>query len=154
MEQRPTSTTGGQHLISLYTRGYKRHTTEYSNKSSQMTLKAMQWNAEGLMTKKTELEHRMSKENIDICCIQETHLQKNKTFKGRGYQCFRTDSGGDRRKGGIITLIKSNINTCMSSSSNDGAQQHTVTVKTLKQRFYLSTTTTLIMSTWCYTTYM
>ena len=28
------------------------------------------------MRKKTELEHRMNKENIDICCIEETHLQK------------------------------------------------------------------------------
>ena len=84
------------------------------------------------MRKKTELEHRMNKENIDICCIQETHLQKDKTFKARGYQCFRTDRGGARRKGGIITLIKSNINAYMSSSSNDGAEQHTITVNTLK----------------------
>ena len=68
------------------------------------------------MRKKTELEHRMNKDNIDICCIQETHLQKNKIFKTRGYQCFRTDRGGDRRKGGIITLIKSTNNACMPSS--------------------------------------
>ena len=94
---RPISTTGGQPLIARCTRGYKRPTTEYNNKSSQTTLMVMQWNAEGLMRKKTELEHRMNKENIDICCIQETHLQKNKTFKARGYQCFRTDRGGDRR---------------------------------------------------------
>ena len=97
----------------------------------------MQWNAEGLMRKKTELEHRMNKQNIDICCIQETHLQKDKTFKARGYQCFRTDRGGDRRKGGIITLIKSNINAYMSSSSNDGAEQHTITVNTLKRDIIL-----------------
>ena len=88
---------------------------------------------------KTALEHRMNKDNIDIGCIQETHLQKDKTFKTRGYQCFRTDRGGDRRKGGIITLIKSNINAYMSSSSNDGAEQHTITVNTLKEIFYLST---------------
>ena len=31
------------------------------------------------MMKKTELEHRMNKDNIDICCIQKTHLQKDKT---------------------------------------------------------------------------
>ena len=78
----------------------------------------------------------MNKDNIDICCIQETNLQKDKTFKVIGYQCFRTDRGGDRRKGGIITLIKSNINAYMSSSSNDGAEQHTVTVNTHKNRYY------------------
>ena len=76
---RPTSTNGGQPLIARCTRGYKRHTTEYNNESSQTTLKVMQWNAEGLMRKKTELEHRMNKENIVICCIQETHLQKDRT---------------------------------------------------------------------------
>ena len=113
---RPTSTTGGQPLIARCTRVYRSPTTEYNNKSSQTTLKVMQWNAEGLIRKKTELEHIMNKENIDICSIQETHLQKDKTFKVRGYQCFR---GGDRRKGGIITMIKSNINAYMSSSSND-----------------------------------
>ena len=97
----------------------------------------MQWNAKGLMRKKTELEHRMNKDNIDICCIQETHLQKDKTFKVRGYQCFRTDRGGDSRKGGIVTLIKSNINAYMSSSSNDGEEQHTITVNTLKRDIIL-----------------
>ena len=72
------------------------------------------------MRKKTELEHRMNKDNIDICCIQETHLQKDKTFKVRGYQ--------DKGKGGIITLIISNINAYMSSSSsNDGAEHYQYT---------------------------
>ena len=97
----------------------------------------MQCNAEGLMRKKTELEHTMNKTNIDICCIQETHLQKDKTFQVRGYQCFRNDRGGDRRKGGIITLIKLNINTYMSCSSNDGAEQHTITVNTLRRDILL-----------------
>ena len=132
---RPTSTTGGQPLIARCTRGYKRPTNEYNNKLSQTTLKVMQLNAEGLMRKKTEFEHRMNKENIGMCCIQETHPQKDKTVKVRGYQCFRTDRGGDRREGGSITLIKSNINAYMSSSSNDGAEQHTITVNTLKERY-------------------
>ena len=79
----------------------------------------------------------MNKENIDIFRIQETHLQKDKTFKARGYQCFRTDRGGDRKKGGIITLIKSNINAYMSSSSNGGAEQHTVIVNTQKREILL-----------------
>ena len=90
----------------------------------------------------TELGHRINIVNIDICCIQETHQQKDKTL----------NVSGDRRKGGIITLIKSNINAYMSSSSNDGAEQYTVTDYTLKEIFYLSTTTALIMSTWLYTT--
>ena len=54
---RPTSITGGQPLIARCVMGYKRPTTEYNNKSSQTTLKVMQWNAEGLMRNKIELEH-------------------------------------------------------------------------------------------------
>ena len=50
----------------------------------------MQWNAEGIVKKKTELEKIPKEESIDICCIQETHLKKDKTFKIRGYQCIRT----------------------------------------------------------------
>ena len=150
----PTSTTGGEPLIARCTKGYKKPTTEYTNKLSQMTLKVMQWNAEGLMRKKTELEHIMNKENINIYYIQKTHLHKDKTFKARGYQCFRTDRGGDRRKGGNITLIKSNINAYMSSSSNDGAEQHTTTVDTLKRDILLVNPSALIMPTWRHTTYM
>ena len=54
-----------------YSSMYQRPITDYNNKSSHTTLKVMQWNAEGLMRKKTELEHRMNKDNIDICSIQE-----------------------------------------------------------------------------------
>ena len=63
----------------------------------------MQWNAEGLVKKKTELGNILKKESIDICCIQETHLKKDKTFTMRGYQCIRTDRAGDRNKGGVLT---------------------------------------------------
>ena len=70
----------------------------------------MQWNAEGLVKKKTELEHLIKRESIDICCIQETHLKKDKSFKMRGHQCIRTDRGGERKKGGVLTLVKSYIN--------------------------------------------
>ena len=42
--------------------------------------------------------------------------------------------GGNRRKCGIITLIKSNINAYMSSSSANGPEQPTITVK--RQQLY------------------
>ena len=79
----------------------------------------------------------MYKDNIYICCIQESHLQKDNTFKVRRYQCFRTDKGGDMRKGGFITLIKSNINSYVSSSSTDGSGQHTITANTLEREIIL-----------------
>ena len=71
-------------------------------------LKIMQWNAEGLTPKKEALANFLFENNIDICCVQETHLQKGKSFKIRGYQCIRNDRDG-RRKGGILTLVRNNI---------------------------------------------
>ena len=82
----------------------------------------MQWNAEGLVKKKTELENILKEESIDICCIQETHLKKDKTFKIRGYQCIRTDRAGDRNKGGVLTLVKVNINAYLIDSSTDSVE--------------------------------
>ena len=79
-----------------------------------------------LANRETEIEKKI---NENIYAYQgirnkklETHLQKDNTYKVREYQCFRTDGGGDRRKGSIITLIKSNINAYMSSCSNDGPE--------------------------------
>ena len=92
---RLTSATGGQPFMSRGTRGHKSTTSVYN------FLKIIQWNAEGLVKKKTELEHLLKRESIDICCIQETHLKKDKSFKMRGYQCIRTDRGGERKKGGV-----------------------------------------------------
>ena len=119
-----TSATGGQPFMSRGTRGHKSTTTVYN------FLKIMQWNAEGLVKKKTELQHLLKRESIDICCIQETHLKKDKSFKMRGYQCIRTDRGGERKKGGVLTLVKSHINAYLSDSSTDSAEYQTIKINT------------------------
>ena len=85
--KRTISVTVRQPLIARCTSGYKRPTTEYNHKSSHTTLKVMQWNAEDFISKNTKLENIMNKETIDIWCLQETHLQKDKSFKVREYQC-------------------------------------------------------------------
>ena len=72
--QRPTLATGDRTFVSRRTRGPKSNTTVYNKTNRQ--IKIMQWNAEWVIRKKTELEHTLKKENIDICFIQETHLQK------------------------------------------------------------------------------
>ena len=77
--RRPTLATGGQAFVSRRTRISKSYTTEYNKTNTQ--LKIMQWNAEGVIRKKTELEHILKKESIDICCIEETHLQKKRDLE-------------------------------------------------------------------------
>ena len=46
--------------------------------------------------------------SIDICCIQETHLNKNHRVHIRGYELYRQDRE-DRPKGGILTLVRNSL---------------------------------------------
>ena len=70
----------------------------------------LQWNAEGIQKKKEALKIFLHKNEIDVACIQETHLNNNLRFSIRGYTCLRQDRE-NRTKGGILTLVKNNIPT-------------------------------------------
>ena len=78
--------------------------TDHTNKDRR-NIKIMQWNAEGITPKKDALLHFLSENEIDVCCIQETHLTSKKPFKIRGYESLRNDREG-RTKGGVLTLVK------------------------------------------------
>ena len=45
----------------------------------------MHWNSEGILNKKTELENILLSSDMQVCCIQETHFNKDKSFKISGY---------------------------------------------------------------------
>ena len=107
----PPSATGGPSQPPCCARGRWRRAIGHTKARKDKPFTIMHWNAESVMNKKTELEHILH-ENINICYIQETHLQSNKYFKVRGYQCFRSDRT-DRSKGGVLTLVKNNINACL-----------------------------------------
>ena len=62
-----------------------------SRTNGQQALKIVQWNAEGVWLKKTELQHFLKLKAIDVCCIQETHLSSSHRFFIRGYEVFRQD---------------------------------------------------------------
>ena len=53
--QRPTLATGDQSFVYRRTRGSMSNTTKYNKANIQ--LKIMQWNTEGVIRNKTELEH-------------------------------------------------------------------------------------------------
>ena len=63
------------------------------------------WNAEGVRTKKFELQTFLKTHNIDVCCIQETHLSPNHRFSVRGFETFRRDREHGP-KGGLLILVK------------------------------------------------
>ena len=93
----------------------------------------MQWNAEGINTKKADLEIVLHQKEISICCLQETHLkpekENEKKFKVRGYQCFRADRI-DGRKGGVLTLVRNNLNACQTEVHLEGGEYLTVQITT------------------------
>ncbi|PVD38981.1 hypothetical protein C0Q70_01606 [Pomacea canaliculata] len=94
------------------------HTTKAKDNPN---INIMHWNAEGVTNKKTELEQFLYQNSINICCIQETHLQKEKPFKIRGYQTFRSDRQG-RKKGGVLTLVRNNMNASETKRYMDEAE--------------------------------
>ena len=63
------------------------------------------WNAEGVRTKKLEPQTFFLKHNMDVCCIQETHLSPNHRFSVRGFYTFRRDRKHGP-KGGLLILMK------------------------------------------------
>ena len=88
----------------------------------------LQWNAEGIYNKKLALTERLHSENIDVACIQETHLNPHHRFSIRGYETFRTDREG-RHKGGVLILVKNSIPaTEFKVDTNQQAEIHGVKI--------------------------
>ena len=79
-----------------------------SRTNGQQALKIVQWNAEGVRLKKTELQHFLKLRAIDMCCIQETHLSNSHHFFIRSYGVFRQDRE-NRPQGGLLILVRNNI---------------------------------------------
>ena len=72
----PPYTTGG---TSYFSRGVRRRDERQiaiGQLNRQLSLKILQWNAEGISKKKDALLNRLSEHKIDIACIPETHLSE------------------------------------------------------------------------------
>ena len=97
----------------------------------------MHWNAEGVFHKVEELRNILVEKDIDICCIQETHLTEAKNLKIRGYQKpFRLDRK-DRHKGGVLTLVRNNIHAAEGCTNLDGAEYQCLKVRSKTSEFNL-----------------
>lgn len=135
----PTKTTGSP---SQLPRGARRQENRATGQTNQRPIKIMHWNAEGVnskrdgYSKKLELENILEQEQVNVCCIQETHLSSDIAFKIRGYQCYRSDRK-DRRKGGILTLVKNNINACQLEVHMEGSEYQMLHLKTDSTEFHL-----------------
>ena len=99
----------------------KKVSREKVKKKEVPCLKVMHWNAEGVFHKADALKMFLLENSVDVCCVQETHLQEGKTFKIRGYQVFRNDRQG-RHKGGVLTLVRNNIHAIETSKHTGEAE--------------------------------
>ena len=91
LERGPPYTTGGTSYFSRGVRRRDKRQIATGQPNRQLSLKILQWNAEGISKKKDALLNRLSEHKIDMACIQETHLSEKYRFTMRGYQCMRMD---------------------------------------------------------------
>ena len=65
------------------------------------SLRFLQWNAEGLQARSTELLHFISSHPVDLICIQESNLNLSSSFRILGFSALRSD--GTRSRSGIFS---------------------------------------------------
>ena len=122
----PPYTTGGTSYFSRGVRWRNKRQIATRQPNKQLSLKILQWNAEGILKKKDALLNRLSEHKIDIACIQETHLSEKYRFTTRGYQCMRMDKA-EGPKGGIIILVRNNIQAVeITKGTNRNAEIHSI----------------------------
>ena len=80
---------------------------------------------EGVFDKKVLLTERLHRENVDVACIQETHLNTSHRLSIRGYQTFRLDREGRS----VNTCPKQNIAASdLKVDTNQQAEIHGVKI--------------------------
>ena len=70
-------------------------------------LRLCHWNAEGIRPKKLEIQNVLKSKTIEVCCIQETHLNSNHCFYIKGYETVRRDRES-APKGELLILVNKN----------------------------------------------
>jgi len=80
-----------------------------ANTTCKQILRVMQWNAESIATKVTELADRLTKDDIDVCVIQESHLQEGRRDPFiEGYATVRADRIAAKH-GGLLAFVKKSL---------------------------------------------
>ncbi|GFT01441.1 hypothetical protein TNCV_3215361 [Trichonephila clavipes] len=81
---------------------------------SPIGLSLCSWNANGLLSKLTELKIFTEQHSPDLILIQETHLRPSHNINIANYTCYRNDrptsSDNNRAFGGTLILVKNAIN--------------------------------------------
>ena len=112
-------------------------TSATDNKHMKKSLKILQWNADGLATKISELELHLKKGKYDVCVVQETKLRKERrTPRIPGYASIRLDRRSNNGGGGLISYIhESLVFERMGGSSVGGTELSTFRIKMGKRKW-------------------
>lgn len=77
--------------------------------NSLKSLTFLNWNANGILSKRSIFIHFLESHNIDIACVTETHLCQRKAFNIPNYKCYRNDHSAPAAAGGVAIFIKHSI---------------------------------------------
>lgn len=69
-------------------------------------LALLNWNANGLSSKRMIFLDFLSRHDIDIACVTETHLAPEQKFKIPNYRVYRKDREAGKAWGGVAVIIK------------------------------------------------
>jgi len=96
------------------------------NKFSPISI--LNWNANGITHKFTELKDFIIDNNVDICIITETHTSAGNSLKMANYHTYKCDRL-NRRGGGTAILAKRSLHSSLVKSSNDkGFEEITISL--------------------------
>jgi len=79
----------------------------HSKPSTNMAVRLLQWNVNGILAHCQEFQQLLAIHNFDIICIQESFLKPDKDYCPTGYNSVR--SNRPTAKGGLITFIRNGL---------------------------------------------
>ena len=108
-----------------------------NTKTLRDSLRILQWNADGLTPKVSELELHLKRGNYDICAIQETKLRKGRaTPRVPGYTSIRLDRPNNNGGGGLLTYVRDSlVFERVGESFSSGTETSTIRVRTSRKKW-------------------
>lgn len=76
---------------------------------TNLKLKIITWNANGILPHKLELQAILNNHNIDIAMISESHLTPTENIKILGYKSYQSNHPDNTAHAGSVILIKNNL---------------------------------------------
>jgi len=76
---------------------------------TNLKLKLLSWNANGITSHKLELQVLLNNHNIDIAMISESDLTLTKNFKILAYKVYQSNHPDNTAHAGSEILVKNNM---------------------------------------------